>query len=203
MRPLATPVLVALALALVGCKSAAPDAKPDGKPDTKAPEKPSAAAAPHAAPDAAKKLTWADPPGWTKNPPKNAMRVAEYVVPKKGGDTEDAECVINTFGKGQGGGVDANVDRWVRQFDPATTSGLEKKVLEGTAVKTTLVELSGTYNGMAMPGAAAQQPKKNARMVAAIVEASEGTYFFKLVGGDATVKDAKDAFVAMVKSAKE
>src|SRR5215831_3663343 len=64
-------------------------------------------------------LTWTDPSAWTKRPPTSPMRKAEYTIPKAGTDAENAECTVFTFGAGQGGGVDQNLDRWIKQFDPA------------------------------------------------------------------------------------
>lgn len=148
-------------------------------------------------------LAWTDPPAWKRNPPSNPMRLAEYVVPKVGPDTDAPECVINTFGAGQGGSVDANIDRWIRQFDPASASSVDKQSRKINGRDVTFVELSGTFKGMSMPGAAAAAaPKTNQRMIAAIVDHPSGPHFFKMVGPDASVKEAKAAFVAMIESTR-
>ena len=55
------------------------------------------------------------PEGWTSKPASSRMRVAEFVLPKVAGDTEDATLVITYFG-GQGGTVQANFDRWLTQM---------------------------------------------------------------------------------------
>jgi hypothetical protein len=117
------------------------------------------------------------------------MRAAEYVVPRAAGDSDDGECIVITFGPGQGGGVDENVDRWVAQFSGATRPERTKREFHGLPV--TRVEVAGTYTPMRMPGMPAA-PSSHAgwRLIGAIVEAPSGLWFFKLTGPDATVKAA-------------
>ena len=58
---------------------------------------------------------------------------------------------MNYFGPGQGGTVDANVDRWRAQVLGADGKPAVAKVTMRTVrgVKVTLVDSSGTYTGMA------------------------------------------------------
>ncbi len=128
------------------------------------------------------------------------MRLAQYTLPKADGDAEAPTCVINTFGAGQGGTVDANIDRWVRQFDPASAGAVEKQRRDIHGLSVTLVELSGTWRGMTIPGAAPAPAKPAQRMLGAIVEHPSGLHFFKLVGPDASVARAKPAFLAMLET---
>ena len=44
------------------------------------------------------------------------MRAASYTIPPAAGDSEGGECVVYYFGSGQGGGVEANIKRWIGQF---------------------------------------------------------------------------------------
>src|ERR1041385_686297 len=60
-------------------------------------------------------LKFDTPAGWISKPPASSMRVAEFVVPKVAGDSEDAALAIFFFG-GQGGSVQANLDRWIGQI---------------------------------------------------------------------------------------
>jgi hypothetical protein len=128
------------------------------------------------------------------------MRAAEYVVPRAPGDTEDGECIVITFGPGQGGGVDENVDRWVAQFSGATKPERHKQEIHGLPV--TRVEVAGTYTPMRMPGMpAAPASRAGWRLVGAIVEAPSGLWFFKVTGPDATVKAAGPEVDAMLATA--
>jgi hypothetical protein len=163
------------------------------------PPAPSSAPTAQAAKAPAGKLAWTDPPAWKRRPGSNPMRLAEYGVPHASGETEDGECVVTTFGAGQGGNVEANIERWVRQFEPDSAGGLQRAERVVNGIKITTVELAGTYKNMAMPGAPPSTgPKPHYRMVAAIVDVPEGMHFFKLVGPDRTVVEARPAFEALL-----
>jgi hypothetical protein len=155
---------------------------------------PSAKAAPALA------LRWNDPPGWVRKPPSTSMRAAEYVVPRAAGDSDDGECVVITFGPGQGGGVDENVDRWVGQFSSATKPERTKQEVHGLTV--TRVEVAGTYTAMRMPGSPSSPAARPGwRLLGAIVEAPSGLWFFKVTGPDATMKAARSELDAMLATA--
>lgn len=143
-------------------------------------------------------LLWTDPPSWKRRPPSSSMRKAEYGVPHAAADTEDGECSVITFGQGQGGGVEQNIDRWKGQFDAPTESKTATSDVNGMHVTT--LSIAGTFKGGGMPGAAPTAPKSGSRMIASVVEAPDGMWFFKLTGPDATVKAATDAFNAMIAS---
>lgn len=143
-------------------------------------------------------VTWKIPARWTIGGEK-PMRVATYLAAPRDGQGEPAECAVSYFGAGQGGMVDANVDRWVGQFqDPVPPSKSEREV---NGLKVTTVQIGGTYlgmGGMMMGGAAA--PKENYRLLGAIVEAPDGLVFFKLTGPNQTVADGEKEFDAMIAS---
>jgi hypothetical protein len=129
------------------------------------------------------------------------MRAAEYRIPRAGTDTEDAECSVITFGPGQGGSVDDNIQRWLKQFEPATSAPERtRRTVNGMAV--TRVEVSGTYTPMAMPAmpASTTTPRKGQRLVGDIVEAPTGFWFFKMTGPDATVSAAAGELDALIDS---
>jgi hypothetical protein len=128
------------------------------------------------------------------------MRAAEYVVPHATGDADDGECIVITFGPGQGGSIDDNVNRWVAQFSGGTPPARTKQQVHGFNV--TRVETTGTYTPMRMPGmTSAPTSKPGWRLLGAIVEAPSGLWFFKLTGPDATVKAAAAEFDAMIATA--
>jgi len=130
------------------------------------------------------------------------MRAATYVVPKAAGDAEDAECAVFYFGQGQGGGVEANVQRWLAQFQekPATPPQPKKQTIAG--VQVTTIEHGGTYL-VGAPMAQVKTPKPGYRMIGSIVEAPEGNVFFKLTGPAKTVAAAEPAFQRLLASIKK
>jgi hypothetical protein len=64
---------------------------------------------------------WTAPASWKTEAPQ-AMRAATYTVAAVPGDKEKAECGVYFFGAGQGGRVEANLERWKGQFHGADGS---------------------------------------------------------------------------------
>jgi hypothetical protein len=177
-----------------------------GSPASAAPQPPNPRAAPPPAPPSqgahpsALALRWDDPSRWTRRPPSTPMRQAEYLVPRATGDSEDGECSVITFGPGQGGTIDENVERWVKQLEP-TASKVERAKRVAGGLTITRVEVAGTYTPMQVGGKPSSGPKPGYRLIGEIVEAPSGLWFFKLVGPDATVKAAGKELDALVDSA--
>jgi hypothetical protein len=146
-------------------------------------------------------LSFTAPTGWQPRAPASTMRVAEFVVPKTAGDPEDAEVIVYFFG-GTGGSVDANVQRWIGQFERpkgAPADGGRTSFNVGT-LKVTTVDVSGTYIAEVRPGATERHNKPNYRMRAAVVETPKGPYFVKFTGPAATVAAGMSGFDAFIKS---
>ena len=101
-----------------------------------------------------------------------------------------------------GGSVQANVSRWVGQFQGAVEEETEETEVDG--MKTTLVDLSGTFLQSAGGPFAPKTPREDYRMLGAIVETGGlGNYFFKLVGPAESVDPAADGFKEMIESIKK
>ncbi len=148
-------------------------------------------------------LTFTAPKEWKTRPPASSMRVAEFVVSKAAADAEDADVIVYFFG-GTGGSVDANVRRWIGQFErpkDAPADGNRKSFTVGD-LKVTTVDVSGTYVAEVKPGSAERHNKPNYRMRAAVVETPRGPYFVKLTGPAATVGAASAAFDAFLQSVR-
>src|SRR5262245_26869455 len=60
-------------------------------------------------------LTFTAPAEWKTVATSSSMRVAQYALPHVAGDQQDGELVVYFFG-GQGGTVEANIERWVGQM---------------------------------------------------------------------------------------
>jgi hypothetical protein len=144
------------------------------------------------------------PAGWTTRPAASSMRVAEFTLPRTPKDAEDAELVVYFFG-GQGGSVQANLDRWIGQMtqpDGRPSSAVAKTSDEQTrsGLKVSLVDVSGTYVAEVKPGATERFNKPGYRLRAAVVETPRGPYFIKLTGPAATVARWDDSFRAFIAS---
>jgi hypothetical protein len=143
------------------------------------------------------------PAGWISKPPASSMRVAEATLPKAGDDAEDASVTIFYFG-GQGGSVQANLDRWIGQMtqpDGQPTARLARATeLTSHGLKITLIDVSGTYVAEMSPGASEHFNKPGFRLRAAVVETADGPYFVKLIGPARTVARWDESFMTFLKS---
>ena len=162
-----------------------------------------AAAALMFAADSGGGLRWTPPSNW-KPEAQRPMRLATYTVPHAAGDAEDGECGVYYFGPGQGGSVQANLDRWIGQFAQAdgksskSAAKVETKTAHG--LKMTSVDVSGAYTGMGGPMAQPGKPLPGYRLLGAIVEGPQGSVFFKFTGPAKTVGQNQSAFFKMLDS---
>jgi hypothetical protein len=148
-------------------------------------------------------LSYTAPAAWHTRPPASSMRVAEFVVPKAQGDTEDAELVIYFFGLSVGT-TDANIDRWVGQVQQpdgspsAAKARREMRTING--LKVSMVDVSGTYTAEMRPGATEHYNKPNFRVCAAVVDTPRGAYYIKMVGPAKTVAAAQTDYAKFLDS---
>jgi hypothetical protein len=146
-------------------------------------------------------IRWTAPAGWKAEGPR-PMRAATYSIAPEAGDSAGAECVVNFFGPGQGGGVDANLERWKGQVlgpdgKPAPAK-IEKRTVR--TVPVTIIDSSGSYTGMGGPMAASPKPVAGYRLLGAIVEGPGGSVFFKLTGPAKTIAAQQKNFDQLLAS---
>jgi len=137
-------------------------------------------------------LAWKVPSEWTTTPNASSMRLATYHVPAAKGDADETEVSVVRAG----GTTEANIDRWIKQFDEAGKDERTEKTVGG--FKITIVELSGRYLGGAMMPSGESEPRKGWSLLGAVVETPSSPYFFKMTGPTASVKAARAAFVALL-----
>ena len=141
-------------------------------------------------------LTLTIPDGWTRDEPSNKLRLAQFSIPNAPGETQPTEMVVSYFGGGAGG-VDANIERWITQFD---RDGRQVKVVKGQSSQGVyyLADISGTYQmSVGPPFLRKTEALPDARMLAVILSVKEqGNYFLKLAGPSKTVTAQADALRA-------
>jgi hypothetical protein len=139
-------------------------------------------------------VTYVVPDGWKEEKPSGSMRKAQFRLPGAEG-AGDAEMAVFVF-PGGGGGVQANINRWIGQFiQPDGSNSMEKsevKKIENTELPVTLVYVAGTFLKGTMGGLKSEIPDQ--AMIAAIVETSTDPWFFKTVGPEATINHWRPAF---------
>jgi hypothetical protein len=125
------------------------------------------------------------------------MRLATYTIPGAAGG-ENARCAVYYFGPGQGGGTEANIERWIGEFE--NPGKPDRKSSEVRGLKVSQVEVAGTYRAHAGMGEGAQEAAPGWSLLGAIVEGPSGALFFKLTGPTATVAPAKREFEGLLAS---
>jgi hypothetical protein len=146
-------------------------------------------------------VRWTAPATWKTEGPR-PMRAATYSITPAAGDSGVAECVVNYFGPGQGGGVDANLERWKGQVlgadgKPAPAK-IDKRTVRGIPV--TMIDSSGTYTGMGGPMSGGSKPAAGYRLIGAIAEGPGGSVFFKLTGPAKTIAAERKNFEQLLAS---
>lgn len=140
--------------------------------------------------------TFTLPEGWVAEPPSMQMRLAQARIP---GPAGPGELTVFYFGPGAGGGLEANLQRWINQVEPDAEPTRESFTL-GTW-KVTWVEAVGTLKPSTM-GTGPSEPQPESRLFGAVVEGEGGPWFFKATGPAATLDAQRDAFLALLKSGR-
>jgi len=145
-------------------------------------------------------VRWTAPEGWA-NEGSRPMRAATYRLAPAAGDKASAECGVYFFGAGQGGTVEANLERWKSQFkDPngkVAPAQIAKRTSRGLTITT--IDTAGEYSGMGGP-MAASAAVQGYRLLGAIVTASGGNIFVKLTGPAKTIAANQQKFEQMLAS---
>jgi hypothetical protein len=148
-------------------------------------------------------LNFNTPSAWVQMETDSAMRVAQFLLPRRDGDVEDAELAVYYFG-GEGGAVEANLERWTNQMlqpdgrpsaDVATTTSFE---VAGLPI--TVLDVPGIYAAEVQPGSGMRYFKRGFRLKAAVVETPSGPYFFKLTGPAQTVARWESGFTSVLQT---
>lgn len=164
-------------------------------------ENPGPSSAPAGGANSVAGLTWTPPADWESQGAR-AMRAATYSVHTNREGT--AECAVFYFGSGQGGGVQANIDRWINQFQQPdgvpSSERAQTSRAEQAGWPLTRVEVGGTYTAGMGPAGASQQPSPGYKLLGAILEGPQGPVFFKLTGPEAVVEDSRDQFEKLLAS---
>jgi len=149
-------------------------------------------------------LKFSAPHGWVEEKASSTMRVAQYKLPKETGDAEDASLVLYYFGQSGGGGISANLERWVGQMKQPDGSDSKDKAkqhsLKVNGLTVTTIDLSGTYTAETAPGSGQFLNNPNYRLRAAVIETPKGSYYLKLVGPEKTVAKWNGSVTDFVKS---
>ncbi len=152
--------------------------------------------------------------GMTLTPPAawqslgaDGMRKAQFRMSPVSGDKAEGEVNVFYFGPQSGGGVEANLQRWIGQISLPdggdSAAAAERSTFEANGMAGHVVSLNGTYKsggGRPMGGGGEMLP--GYRLVGVVVEGPQGSLFFKLTGPVATVAAMEEDLLGMVQGAR-
>jgi hypothetical protein len=134
------------------------------------------------------------PGAWKSVPSTSQMRRAVLKIEPVEGDDFPGELIVYAFPGGVGG-VDANVERWQKQFKDkdGNPPKIETKKVKGKNVEVTRAETSGHYFP-AQFGGRPEPDRPDARLLGAIVLTDQAAYVIKLVGPNKTLTKLRPDF---------
>jgi len=136
------------------------------------------------------------PESWQWVKPSGVFRTAQ--LEKKAPDGALLVITFSRFPSGEGGSVQANIDRWISQFTQ-TTGTPEVISHTGTGCPFTLVRILGTMKG-GVPGGPAKDLRQG-MLRGAILEADGELVMVKLAGPDSAVRSCEKDFEALISAA--
>jgi hypothetical protein len=143
-------------------------------------------------------LAFTAPAGWRRVPPPSPMRKAMFRVENPSGGSDGAVTFYH-FGPGRGGGAEANLARWRRQFtEPPDRLDARIETTELGGHRVHLFRAAGTFLSGAPGGPKTELP--NYGFLGAIIEGPGGDVFIRLVAPGPLADMAEPAFRAMVAS---
>jgi hypothetical protein len=149
-----------------------------------------------------------DPPSHWQDLGESGMRQAQYRLAPVDGDTAAAEVNVFYFGPESGGGVEANLQRWIGQItlpdggDPAAQATRSKFTADGMPGH--IVSVDGSYkSGGGRPMGGGGEILPGYRLVGVVIEGPQGSLFFKLTGPVATAGAMENDLLTMVKGARK
>jgi len=127
------------------------------------------------------------PNEWEREDPTSSMRAAQYKVGQSG-----AFVIF----QGIGGGVEANMSRWIGQMSGGAEPTRDTVERDGLVIHT--VEMTGTYQGMNMMGSTAPEP--DTTFYGAIVEGADVPIQIRLTIGASEAQASEAGWDALVNS---
>lgn len=138
------------------------------------------------------------PATWRREQPSSGMRLAQAVVP---GEAGPGELAVFHFGAGQGGGVEANFERWLGQVEQAAGSVPERGNFAVNGFAVSWIDARGTLLPSTM-GSGPSSPQPGFRLLGGVVEGEGGPWFFKVTGPETTLQNERVAFFALLRGVR-
>ena len=131
------------------------------------------------------------PVDWNEQP-KSDFYEAKYLIP-----SEEGEMVLTLTS--MGGGIDANLQRWVGQFQQAPDERPRRETLRIDGAKSEWLDVRGTFRSRVgtSPG-----PHENWRLLGVAIPMKPRPFLLKLIGPRAAVSGFEAEFKTFARSAQ-
>jgi len=141
------------------------------------------------APAASEAVKWTKPANWQEQP-LSEMRQGSFRVP--GPDGASADVSVVSF-PGAAGGLASNLNRWRGQVELPPVSDEELR-------QATQPVNAGPVEGILVDYASPPQSAKPSRILGAVLETPDRTWFVKMTGPPAFIEMQKETFTQFVRS---
>ena len=146
-------------------------------------------------------ITWTVPSSWVAEKVSSSpMRHAQYRV---SGPAGPAECAVFYFGRVDAGDARGNAARWASSFRTPDGKMVDDPKIAETRVgdmRVTRVEVAGAYVGALSGSPTPPNGRPDHELLGAIAHATDGPWFFRIVGPRATVEASRADFDALIAS---
>jgi len=132
------------------------------------------------------------PAGWRQaelTPAQQGFVDARFEIPALG---DDVKLTLSTIG----GGVDANMERWIGQVRLPEGATPITESFEVDGIPVTWIDLSGEFSGMQ------QAPQADWRMLGAAFAGAPRDFYIKLTGPASAIRQIEEEFRSFVKSVR-
>ena len=136
-------------------------------------------------------FTFNPPSEWIASKPTSNMRKAQFKAPSK--SSSSAEVAFFHFGSTGAGGIQANVDRWMKQFEDPQGKVVNTEKFD--EVSLTFAQAHGTFLSGSPFGP--KTPNPGYALTAAIIDGPAGSIFIKMTGPKEAVDENTEALKKM------
>ena len=138
-------------------------------------------------------LQWDTPDGWRETRKESGFRLASFSISSPQGDML---CTVTPL-KGEGGGIEANVQRWRDQLGLTDMSG--DRFTQFLSRQETFSSAGG-FEGLFVDFTPHVPDDQQPSLLTAIIKLEGNTIFFKLSGPNGAVKNQKRRFKILCRS---
>ena len=139
-------------------------------------------------------LNWEIPRGWTEKK-GTGLRLATLVI---GGEENQAVCTVVSL-TGDGGGIEANIKRWMGQLSISSKLDSEKE-LDRFLSRQNKIKTSGELSGLFIDFTDLDRSPDSLSMLVTVFRLPDKTIFVKMMDKKAVLSRHRDRYLSFIRS---